>query len=213
MCGTTRGEDALAAVSLGIDALGFIFVEKSPRCIAPAEAASIIETLPPFVGRVGVFVDRPLDEIKEIVSRCGLTQIQLHGAEPAAVCSQLKSWNRSLSVCKAFRVGDGRSALNIASYSGVIDSVLLDTYVKGVAGGTGTHFDWRLIDGLQLDRPLILAGGLSPDTIRAALVEVAPFAVDVNSGIEDAPGVKNYQKLKELVMLVGEHDIRKRQAL
>ena len=211
MCGTTRIEDALAAVSLGIDALGFIFVAKSPRFITPAAAASIIETLPSFVGRVGVFVDRPLDEIKAIVSRCGLTQVQLHGDEPEAVCFQLKSWNRSLSVCKAFRVGDDRSAVNIASYSGVIDSVLLDTYVKGVAGGTGTHFDWRLIDGLHLDRPLILAGGLSPDNIGEALVTAAPFAVDVNSGVEDAPGVKNHQKLKELVMLVGEHDIRKQQ--
>ncbi len=213
MCGTTRVEDAQAAVSLGIDALGFIFVDKSPRCITPAAAVSIIETLPSFVSRVGVFVDSPLDEIKSIVSGCGLTQVQLHGAEPDTVCSQLKSWNRSLSVCKAFRVGGGRPALNIASYSGVIDTILLDTYVKGVAGGTGTHFDWRLIDTLHLDRPLILAGGLSPENIREALVTAAPFAVDVNSGVEDAPGVKNHQKLKKLVMQVAEYDIRKQQTV
>ena len=195
MCGTTRVEDALAAVNFGIDALGFIFVDKSPRFIAPAAAVSIIERLPSFVDRVGVFVDSPLDEIKGIVSECGLTQVQLHGDEPEELCSELKSWSRSLSVCKAFRVGDGSPALDIASYSGVIDSILLDTYVKGVAGGTGDHFDWRLIDSLHLARPLILAGGLSPDNIREALAMAAPYAVDVNSGVEDAPGIKNHQKL------------------
>ncbi len=211
MCGTTRVEDALAAVNLGIDALGFIFVDKSPRFIAPAAAASIIERLPSFVGRVGVFVDSPLDRIKSIVGRCGLTQVQLHGDEPEELCSQLKSWNRSLSVCKALRVGDGSPAVGIASYFDVIDSILLDTYIKGLAGGTGDHFDWRLIDDLHLGLPLILAGGLSPDNILEALATVAPYAVDVNSGVEDAPGMKNHQKLKELVMLVGEHDNRKQQ--
>lgn len=211
MCGTTRIEDALAAVSFGVDALGFIFVEKSPRKITPAAADSIISSLPSFVGRVGVFVDSDLDEIKSIVERCGLTQLQLHGNESVSFCSQLKCWNKTLSICKAFRVGADCPSVDTASYTASVDSILLDTYIKGVAGGTGDCFDWRLIDTLDVERPLILAGGLTPDNIRQALVKVSPFAVDVNSGVEDAPGIKNHKKLSELVALVGDYDYQRRQ--
>ena len=211
MCGTTRIEDALAAVSLGVDALGFIFVEKSPRNISPAVAESIISSLPSFVGRVGVFVDSGMDEIKLIVERCGLTQLQLHGNESVSFCSQLRRWNKSLSICKAFRVGAGSPSVDTASYGPAIDSILLDTYIKGIKGGTGDCFDWGLIDTLDIERPLILAGGLAPATISEALVKVSPFAVDINSGVEDAPGIKNHQKLSELVALVGDYDFHRRQ--
>lgn len=211
MCGTTRIEDARAAVNLGVDALGFIFVEKSPRNIAPAVAASIISGLPSFVGRVGVFVDKDSDEIKSIVNGCGLTHLQLHGNESPAFCAQLKSWNKSLSICKAFRVGEGGAAVDSKSYASTIDSILLDTYIKGVEGGTGECFDWGLIDSLHIDHPLILAGGLTPGNIGEALVRVTPFAVDINSGVEDAPGIKNHQKLRELVTLVGDFDFHNRQ--
>jgi len=211
MCGTTRIEDALAAVSLGIDALGFIFVEKSPRNIKPAAAESIISSLPSFVGRVGVFVDNDLEEIKSIVEQCGLTQLQLHGNESISFCSQLKCWNKSLSICKAFRVGTDSPSVDTAPYTPFIDSVLLDTYIKGVEGGTGDCFDWRLIDSLDIERPLILAGGLAPGNIWEALDKVSPFAVDVNSGVEDAPGIKNHQKLSKLAALVGDYDFHRRQ--
>ncbi len=210
MCGTTRVEDAEAAVNLGIDALGFIFVEKSPRNIAPAEAATIISTLPSFVSRVGVFVDKGFDEIISIVTRCGLTQVQLHGKEPVLLCSRLKRWNKSLSICKAFRIGRKSPAPDTASYVDVIDSILLDTYVQGIDGGTGDTFDWQLIDSITLDHPLILAGGLNPDNIREALTNVSPFAIDINSGVEDAPGIKNQKKLTELVSLVAEYDFYRR---
>ncbi len=209
MCGTTRFEDALAAVNLGIDALGFIFVAASPRFLTPAAATRIIEIVPSFVSRVGVFVDSTFEEITATVRHCGLTQVQLHGQESPEFCLRLKTWNRSLSICKAFRIKEKSPVtLDLHQYSQGIDSILFDTYVKGTAGGTGDAFDWRLIEMLKLDRPLILAGGLSPENIRQALAVVAPFAVDVNSGVEDEPGVKNHQKLKELVMLVSDHDTR-----
>jgi len=210
MCGVRRVEDALTAVNLGVDALGFIFVEKSPRNIAVNQAASIISSLPSFVSRVGVFVDRDFDDITSIVSTVGLTQVQLHGKEPAQLCSELKRWNKSLSVCKAFRIGTNGPAHETASYTEVVDTILLDTYVKGVAGGTGDSFDWRLIDSIGIDRPVILAGGLNPGNIEKALATVSPYAVDINSGVEDAPGVKNRKKITELVTLVREYDYRRR---
>lgn len=209
MCGTTRIEDASAAVELGVDALGFIFVEKSPRYISPASASRIIDNLPSFISRVGVFVDSDVEEIKMIVRQCGLTQLQLHGNESTENCSLLKNWDHSLSICKAFRVGDQSPFVDLGAYLPCVDSVLLDTYVKGVKGGTGTPFDWSLVESLDIDRSIILAGGLSPDNIWEALSEVLPFAVDVNSGVEDEPGVKNYQKLSELVSRVAEFDYQR----
>ena len=206
MCGTTRIEDARAAVEGGVDALGFIFVDKSPRSISPSSASTIINTVPSFVSRVGVFVDADVEKIKSIVQQCGLTQLQLHGNETTEVCAHLKRWNMSLSLCKAFRVGAQSPAVDIGSYSPFVDSVLLDTYVKGVKGGTGSRFDWSLVESLAIDRPIILAGGLSPDNIREALSAVSPFAVDVNSGVEDRPGVKNHLRLSELVEKVAEVD-------
>jgi len=209
MCGTTRIEDARTAVELGVDALGFIFVEKSPRYISPSSASTIINTLPPFVSRVGVFVDTDVETIKTVVQQCGLTQLQLHGNESTDVCAHLKRWNMSVSICKAFRVGAQSPAVDIGPYSPFIDSVLLDTYVKGVKGGTGSRFDWSLVESLDIDRPIILAGGLSPDNIREALSEVSPFAVDVNSGVEVEPGIKNHQKLTELAANVAEFDYQR----
>jgi phosphoribosylanthranilate isomerase len=165
--------------------------------------------VPSFVSRVGVFVDADVEEIKSIVQQCGLTQLQLHGNETTEMCAHLKDWNMSLSLCKAFRVGAQSPAVDIGSYSPFVDSVLLDTYVKGVEGGTGSRFDWRLVESLDIDRPMILAGGLTPDNIREALSEVSPFAVDVNSGVEVRPGVKDHQKLSELIGKVAEYDYQR----
>ena len=209
MCGTTRSEDAKAAVEMGIDALGFIFFEKSPRHISDDLAAAIIKQLPPFVARVGVFVDRSVEEIKEIVSTCGLTHLQLHGEESARICLDLKRWNHTLSICKAFRVGDATHEIDIEPYKNCVDSILFDTYVKGIKGGTGHHFDWTLIEKLPMIAPLILAGGLSADNISSALRLVSPYAIDVNSGIEDKPGEKNHQKLSAFIKQVHRADREK----
>lgn len=199
MCGTTRRQDADAAVRLGVDALGFIFTEKSPRYVTPGFAASLIDTLPPFVSRVGVFVDASLDQVKEIVTSAGLTQVQLHGKESADFCAELKKWNRSLVVCKAFLVGTDSSIPDFSSYLGSMDCLLFDTYVKGMDGGTGQSFDWRALTGLNLNVPMILAGGLNPGNVAEAIKSARPYAIDINSGVEKSPGVKNHELLAQLV--------------
>lgn len=202
MCGTTRAGDAQAAVHAGVDALGFIFVKTSPRYISPQQAADIIAGLPPFISRVGVFVNSSLADIQRIVDQSGLTQVQLHGDESSQLCLDVKTWSKSCSVCKAFRIGEGSPPLNLRKYSRVVDSVLFDTFTKGTEGGTGKCFNWELIDSLQCDKPIILAGGLNPDNVTAALQKVAPYAIDINSGIEEAPGKKDHAKLYELVRQV-----------
>lgn len=199
MCGTTSKRDADVAVELGVDALGFIFAERSPRYVRPDIAASLIDDLPPFISRVGVFVDAGLDKVKEIVRRTGLTQVQLHGKESAEFCQELKKWNRSLSVCKAFLVGHESSGPDTSPYLGSIDCLLFDTYVKGMDGGTGRTFDWGVLTGLNFNLPMILAGGLNPGNVAEAIKSTTPYAIDVNSGVEDSPGIKNHDLLTQLV--------------
>ena len=135
MCGTTRKADAEAAVKAGIDALGFIFFEKSPRFVERGFVRGIVTGLPPFITRVGVFVNSPMDLVKETVLDCGLTQVQLHGDESPEYCRELKSWNPGCSICKAFRVGPDGLPEDLELYSPDVDSFLFDTYVKGVEGG------------------------------------------------------------------------------
>lgn len=207
MCGTTRREDADCAVKLGIDALGFIFVRKSPRCIEPERAAQLISELPPFVTRVGVFVNESLETIKSVVSVAGLTQLQLHGAESPQFCRELKRWNSCLSICKAFSIGKNSTPPALSEYNHSVDSVLLDTYVKGQGGGTGKVFDWSCVEQLQITKPLILAGGLNPGNIEKAVRSVMPFALDINSGVEDEPGIKNHQLLEKLVSIVRQTEV------
>ena len=202
MCGTTRAEDAKAAVQLGVDALGFIFVKKSFRYVSEIKAYEIIRSLPPFISTVGVFVNSSMEQVKSTVEECGLTQVQLHGEETIAFCRELRNWNKSLSVCKAFRVGGGGPSIDFSSYEAVVNSILLDTYVKEAAGGTGLTFDWGLVDSLKLKKPVILAGGLNAENIRTAVRTVSPFCVDINSGVETSPGVKDYQKLKTVIQMV-----------
>lgn len=202
MCGTTREEDVRAAVAAGVDALGFIFVASSPRRVAPEQAASLIEGLPPFITRVGVFRDADEEEIKRLVDYCGLTQLQLHGNESPAVCRRLRSWQRGLSICKAVRIGGAAEPVDCQAFHDAVDSILLDTYVKGTAGGTGRIFDWTAVASLGITRPLILAGGLHVDNVVAAIEAVRPYAIDINSGVEEAPGRKNHALLRQLVATV-----------
>ena len=202
MCGTTRKQDAEAAVALGIDALGFIFAEKSPRSVTPDFAGQLIASLPPFISRVGVFVDCDLEQVKTIVATAGLTQVQLHGKESVEYCRELKNWSRSLIICKTFLIGSQVEVPDLPLYRGVIDCVLFDTYVKGLDGGTGQTFDWEKLDRQRIDLPMILAGGLNPDNVGEAIVKTTPYAVDVNSGVEDHPGAKNHQLLARLIASV-----------
>lgn len=202
MCGTTREEDVRAAVAAGVDGLGFIFVAASPRKVTPDQAARLIETLPPFIARVGVFRDATEEEIKYMVEYCGLTHVQLHGNESPTFCRRLRSWRRGLSVCKAVRIGPAAEPVDFRAYHDAVDSILLDTYVKGAAGGTGRSFDWSVVPTLKITRPLILAGGLHAGNVVAAIKAVRPYAIDINSGVEAAPGRKDHALLRQLVTTV-----------
>ncbi|MFT5730327.1 MAG: phosphoribosylanthranilate isomerase [Desulforhopalus sp.] len=201
ICGMTRAEDVSFAVSAGVDALGFIFYEKSPRCIDLLTAKTIIEFLPPFIDKVGVFVNATIEEVKQ-VSTIGLSSIQLHGSETPDYCSELKEQLPFCSLIKAFRVGNESTADEFSKYNKVVDAFLLDTYVKGAKGGTGEVFDWTLIDKLNLARPVLLAGGLDPANIELAIRSTQSYCFDVNSGVEVSPGVKDHEKIEQLMSIV-----------
>ena len=202
MCGTTNREDALAAVAAGVDALGFIFYENSPRNIDSEEAKRIIDELPPFVDTVGVFVDRDREEVEEIIRYCRLGYAQLHGQESAKYCERLARFAAPCQVIKALRVGKKIKAEDVSSYSEHVKGFLLDTYQKDVIGGTGRCFDWSLIEELHLQKTCILAGGLDVDNVAEALEAVQPYAVDVNSGVEKSPGIKDHDKIYAFVSKV-----------
>jgi len=202
MCGVTRRRDARVAVEAGVDGLGFIFHEKSPRAVTPEEARRIIEELPPFIDTVGVFVDKKRDEVEEIIQYCRLNYAQLHGEESPKYCERLIRFAAPCQVLKAFRVGPELNDEVIAPYAPFIRGLLLDTYDRSMAGGTGRTFDWSRIAHLHLQRPLILAGGLHPDNVSEALRQVLPYGVDVNSGVEESPGIKDHGKIIRFVRQV-----------
>ena len=202
ICGMTRLADALCAVAAGVDALGFIFYEKSPRSIEPEAAQRIIEQLPPFVDAVGVFVDRDQHQVEEIVKQCGLGYAQLHGAESPEYCRHLAASATPCQVIKAIRVGPHTTVAEVAPYQDYIKGYLLDTYQKNAVGGTGEIFDWSIIERLHLGKPFLLAGGLSVDNIRTALERARPYGVDANSGLEEAPGLKNHGLIRQFAAAV-----------
>jgi phosphoribosylanthranilate isomerase len=192
ICGITRLEDALMAADLGADALGFIFAP-SPRQVVPEIAREIISLLPPFVNSVGVFVDEEQESVREIAAYCKLDLVQLHGNESSGYCKAL-----GLKALKVIRVKDEKSIESMASYRGTVQGFLLDTYVKGLPGGTGKTFNWELAKQAKKYGPVILSGGLTPDNICEAIEKVKPYGVDVNSGVEASPGIKDPDKLKLL---------------
>lgn len=194
ICGMTDMQEVDHAVAAGVDALGFIFAKESPRYISPETAREIVCHLPPFVDGVGVFVDEDPELVHEIVQYCGLSVIQLHGAETPEYCSQFGS-----RVVKAFRVREGMGEADFLPYDEIVSGFLLDTYQKGMPGGTGETFDWSLVNELDLSRPVILAGGLSPDNVGEAIRRVRPFAVDINSAIETEPGRKDPALIDRIV--------------
>ena len=175
ICGITRLEDALLAADLGADALGFIFAE-SPRQVIPETAREIISLLPPFVNSVGVFVDEEQESVREIAAYCKLDLVQLHGNESSGYCKAL-----DLKALKVIRVKDEKSIESMASYRGTVQGFLLDTYVKGLPGGTGKTFNWELAKQAKKYGPVILSGGLNPDNICEAIEKVKPYGVDISS--------------------------------
>ena len=189
VCGITRIDDALNAAQLGADAIGFVFWTKSARFISPQEARKIIMALPPFLSTVGVYVDPDPEWVEETCSVAGLNLLQFHGDESAEFCGQF-----SLPYIKAVRLRTGVDLLQYAARYSSARALLLDTFVEGKPGGTGTTFDWSLIpQNLQL--PLILSGGLHADNVGLAIRETSPWAVDVSSGVEVGKGIKDRDKI------------------
>jgi phosphoribosylanthranilate isomerase len=193
ICGITNSEDALAAVEYGADALGFVFA-KSPRQITKEQARDIIENLPPFVSPVGVFVDEQIDTLKEICGFCGIHTVQLHGNESPLYLNDFKGYK----IIKAFRVKDEDDLKPLANYKP--HAFLLDSYVKGVMGGTGLTFNWEIARKAHKYGTIILSGGLTPENVKEAIQVVKPHAVDVSSGVESSPGKKDKLLMKRFVI-------------
>ena len=198
ICGITNVADAMAAVNAGADALGFMFYERSKRYVTPDAVAEIVEELPPFVMRVGVFVDPSMELVNETASTCGITALQFHGSESPEFCGQF-----GLPVIKAFRIVDKTSLDPLPQYQ--TSAWLLDSDVPGEFGGTGKKFDWSLAQhATKLGRPVILAGGLTPENVATAVREVRPYGVDVSSGVEALPGRKDPKKVKAFIQAARE---------
>ncbi|HIJ80226.1 MAG TPA: phosphoribosylanthranilate isomerase [Desulfuromonadales bacterium] len=188
ICGITSLEDALLAINAGADALGFVFFEESSRFITPDNAAAVIRRLPPFVQTVGLFVNEELASVNMIAGQCGLDLVQLHGEESPEYCMGI---NRR--VIKAFRVKDSSVLDELPRYD--VAGYLLDTWSPVAHGGTGTTFNWEIAARAASQRPIILAGGLTPENVGDAIRQVRPYAVDVSSGVESAPGKKDVLKV------------------
>lgn len=191
ICGITRPEDALAAVALGADALGFVFHRPSPRWVEPDVARRIIAALPPFVTAVGLFVDLSLDEVRNITAQTGLDLLQFHGEEPPAYCAAAPR-----AYVKAVRARPGFDlAASERAYPGA-RALLVDAWHPELPGGTGRTFDWSLLAGPRA-LPLILAGGLTAANVASAIRAVRPYAVDVSGGVESHKGIKDPARMRE----------------
>jgi phosphoribosylanthranilate isomerase len=190
VCGITSYRDASLALSLGADALGFNFHPPSPRFIDPASARRIISRLPPFVTTVGIYVnvDDPLD-VERGALRAGVSVLQLHGDETPEYCREIARWK----LIKTLRVGAGFRPTCLEEFP--VSAFLLDTRDQKRYGGTGKTFDWKAVGTIRAERPLILAGGLRAENVADAILTVRPYAVDVCSGVESAPGRKDRGKL------------------
>ena len=194
ICGMTNAEDALLACELGADAIGLIFYENSPRCVAIEQAAAIVAQLPENVAKIGVFVKTPPDEIRNCIERVGLTAVQFHGDYALDAIAQFSQE----TVIAVVRVGADFQAQSLAQFREVAAAVLLDTQKRGLYGGTGETFDWHAAIAAKKYAKIILAGGLNPDNIAEAAAFVKPYALDISSGVEASPGKKDHQKLRRL---------------
>ncbi|MDU9412979.1 MULTISPECIES: phosphoribosylanthranilate isomerase [unclassified Pseudomonas] len=193
ICGITRVEDALAAAAAGADAIGMVFYAASPRAVNVEQARAIVAALPPFVTSVGLFVDMPAAELAAILEAVPLDLLQFHGDETPAACE-----GHGRPYIKALRVKPGDDvAARVSEYPGA-SGVLLDTYVPGIPGGTGEAFDWNLVP-VGLGKPVILAGGLTPENVASAVVQVRPYAVDVSGGVEASKGIKDHDKVRAFI--------------
>jgi phosphoribosylanthranilate isomerase len=185
ICGITRAADAAVAVEAGAHAIGFMFFEGSKRRISYEDAREIIRDIPPLVAKVGVFVNAPREEVQRAIEKTGVDTLQFHGEEPPEACRGF-----GLKTIKAFRI-QGKDMLALMPRYDV-DAWLLDSFVAGARGGTGVTFNWDLaVHARSLGTPIMLAGGLTPQNVKRAIEHVQPYAIDVSSGVESAPGKKD----------------------
>ena len=189
VCGMTSLKDALVAVEGGADAVGFIFYKKSPRSVTMKTVREIVLELPPFVDTVGVFVDETAEQINKIADYCNLDIIQLHGDESPTFCKKIRR-----KVIKAFRIKDMQSVKKLSSFQ--VSGFLLDTFSDNLHGGTGKVFDWNLALPAKKFGPVIMAGGLTPNNVQQAVRQIRPYGVDVCSGVESEPGIKDHKKVR-----------------
>jgi phosphoribosylanthranilate isomerase len=196
ICGITRVEDADAAVRAGADAIGLVFEPASPRYVEIERAQAIAASLPPFVTVVGLFVNATPDRIREVLSRVRIDLIQFHGAETPAQCRL-----HSRPYIKAVSMREAVDLHAVQSAYGDATGLLLDTYSPDVAGGSGATFDWTRVPR-DLEKPVILAGGLSPANVAEAVRTARPYAVDVSSGVESAKGIKDAGKIAAFIETV-----------
>jgi len=201
ICGITRVDDALAGARLGARALGFIFYAKSPRHVARPRAAEIIGALPPFISAVGLFVNPEAREVERVLAQVPLDLLQFHGDETPEFCARFQ-----VPYIKAARVRTGLDLLQYSRDYSAARGLLLDAFADGAHGGTGTVFDWSLIPG-ELPLPVILSGGLTPENVVEAIRRVRPWAVDVSSGVEASPGIKDPLKIAAFMKEVHGADV------
>lgn len=202
ICGITRAEDAMAVASSGAHAIGLVFYEKSPRHVTMQQAAQLAAAIPPFVTRVGLFVNPSEEEVRNVLRQVPLDILQFHGEESPDFCAQF-----GRSYLKAVRVRAGVDLIQCAARYRSAQGLLLDAYVEGTHGGTGESFDWALIPH-DLPLPAILSGGLHAGNVAQAIKQVRPYAVDVSSGVEAEKGIKDAAKIAAFINEVKNIDLQ-----
>ena len=201
ICGITRQADAAAAARYGAHAIGFVFFAKSPRNVGLAVARDVVNALPPFMSAVGLFVNPAADEVANVLANVRLDLLQFHGEETPEFCAGF-----GVPFIKAARVKAGLDLIQYARDYRVARGLILDAFVDGTHGGTGTAFDWSLIPS-SLPLPIVLSGGLNPANVADAIRRVSPWAVDVSSGVEASPGIKDPQKIAAFMKEVRSADV------
>jgi len=193
ICGFTEPNNARDAALAGVDAIGLVFYDKSPRNVDIHSAQKIIEALPPFINRVGLFVNANPSFIDEILCEVPLDTLQFHGDESVLDCAQYQ-----MPFIKSLRVKPDTNVKEIAENFSSASALLLDSFSPSSYGGTGESFDWSLAC-VKISLPIILAGGLTVDNVADAIKQVNPYAVDASSGVESAPGVKDIDKIEAFI--------------
>ncbi|SMN13998.1 Phosphoribosylanthranilate isomerase [Bathymodiolus heckerae thiotrophic gill symbiont] len=193
VCGFTNADNAREASFLGIDAVGLVFYDKSPRYVEVERALEIVQALPPFINRVGLFVNANADFIDEVLCEVPLDTLQFHGDESAHECAQY-----AMPFIKALRINVDTNIAKMADEYHQASGLLLDAFNQDAYGGTGEQFDWYLAK-VDIDFPIILAGGLNSNTVSDAIRQVNPYAVDVSSGVESEKGIKDVDKIKQFI--------------